>query len=158
MKVVLIHPKPKQKATHRRVLHIVFRLVDSFSQIETGWRAGCSTSGTPFNFSQYTGLQQLSTPQHYPCTEAFIGKKKSKTFWHGKCNLLLSTSHSEARHPHLKKVGSSAFFGRAVALPLTRLTVVGRSCRVGIPLFLLRGVSRKPLVKGSHLTLSYSLR
>ena len=35
MKVVLIDPKLKQKATHRRVLHIVIRLGDSFSQIET---------------------------------------------------------------------------------------------------------------------------
>ena len=87
MKVVSSTQKPKQKATHRRVLHIVFRLVDSFSQIETDWGAGCFTSGTPFNFSQYTGLQQLSTPQHYPCTEAFIGKKQKQ-------NVLARQMHS----------------------------------------------------------------
>ena len=84
-------------------------------------------------------------------------KYMSRTIWHAKCNLLLLTRHSESRHPHLKKVGSLAFFGRAVALPLTRLTMVGRSCRVETPLFL-RGVPKKPLLKGCHLTLSNTLR
>ena len=79
-------------------------------------------------------------------------------FWHGKCTSYSPTRHSESRQPHLKKVGSSAFFGRAVALPLTRLTVVGRSCQVEALLFLMRGVSGKPLIQGCHLTLSYPLR
>ena len=35
MKLVLIDPKLKQKATRRRVLHIVIRLGDFFSQFET---------------------------------------------------------------------------------------------------------------------------
>jgi len=47
------------------------------------------------------------------------------------------TRNSGPRHPHHEKVGSLTFFGRAVALPLIRSTLAGRSCRVETPLFLL---------------------
>ncbi|NDH93044.1 MAG: hypothetical protein EBZ13_00560 [Planctomycetia bacterium] len=56
------------------------------------------------------------------------------------------TGISGSCHPHHEKVGSSTSFGRAVALPLIRLTMAGRSCRVETPLFF---VLAPPLATGT---------
>ena len=55
-------------------------------------------------------------------------------FWHSKCTLTSWRDFSEFRH-HTLKSGVFDFFGRAVALPLIRSTLVGRSYRVETPLF-----------------------
>ena len=71
-------------------------------------------------------------------------------FWHSKCYLNTWRDFSESRH-HTLKSGVFDFFGRAVALPLTRSTLVGRSYRVETPLFyfvqsyLFAVLSQKPL-------------
>ena len=63
---------------------------------------------------------------------------------------LVLAGFSESRH-HTLKSGVFDFFGRAVALPLTRSTLVGRSYQVEIPLFyfvlwyLFAVLSQKPL-------------
>ena len=138
-------------------MHIVIRPADNFSQIETRRESGFST---PNLHSISQNIKRFINFLHVRFVRAqrdSSAKSMSRTFWHAKCTFFLLTRHSESRHPHLKKVGSLAFFGRAVALPLTRLTMVGRSCRVETPLFL-RGVPKKPLLKGCHLTLSNTLR
>ena len=138
-------------------MHIVIRPADNFSQIETRRESGFST---PNLHSISQNIKRFINFLHVRFVRAqrdSSAKSMSRTFWHAKCIFVLLTRHSESRHPHLKKVGSLAFFGRAVALPLTRLTMVGRSCRVETPLFL-RGVPKKPLLKGCHLTLSNTLR
>ena len=144
MEAVFAQSKLKQKATVRRVLHVVIRPANIFSQIET-------RGEVPF-FNSKLHLISPTTKRliHFLHAHTVRAKKDSsekymsRRIWHAKCNFLFLTRHSESRHPHLKKVGSLAFFGRAVALPLTRLTMVGRSCRVETPLFFCAVSQRSP--------------